>query len=154
MSATRHPPWYAAQLITMPRFVSPAAGSGGGCVANSYISLMLTPRQSWGACLGLRDCSRHGDVLPAKRVRPDAPAKRYRARTDGGKLAQPREQLQCPLWVKSRHWGRRDRCPLYPQKQTLELSRVMSALCQKRTLRTAAKISLCGFRFCMSFIGA
>src|SRR5262249_8888491 len=24
-------------------------------------------------------------------------------------------------------------CPLYPQKQTLELSRVMSAMCQKRT---------------------
>src|SRR5262249_10162558 len=24
-------------------------------------------------------------------------------------------------------------CPLYPQKRTLELSRVMSALCQKRT---------------------
>src|SRR5262245_52535308 len=26
------------------------------------------------------------------------------------------------------------RCPLYPQKQTLELSGTMSALCQKRTL--------------------
>ena len=25
----------------------------------------------------------------------------------------------CPLWVKSRHWGRCDRCPLYPQKRTL-----------------------------------
>ena len=25
-------------------------------------------------------------------------------------------------------------CPLYPQKRTLELSRVMSAFCQKRTL--------------------
>jgi len=24
-------------------------------------------------------------------------------------------------------------CPLYPQKRTLELSRAMSALCQKRT---------------------
>jgi hypothetical protein len=27
------------------------------------------------------------------------------------------------------------RCPLYPQKRTLKLSRVMSALCQKQTLR-------------------
>ena len=28
-------------------------------------------------------------------------------------------------------------CPLYPQKQTLELNRVMSALCQKRTFEQA-----------------
>src|SRR5262249_51295853 len=40
---------------------------------------------------------------------------------------------RCPLWVKSGHWGTSEQCPLYPQKQTLELSRVMSALCQKRT---------------------
>jgi hypothetical protein len=32
-----------------------------------------------------------------------------------------------------------DACPLYPQKQTLELSRVMSALCQKRTFCAAAE---------------
>src|SRR6516164_1780977 len=41
-------------------------------------------------------------------------------------------------------WGRDDgsasnRCPLYPQKQTSELSRVMSALCQKRTLEAQKK---------------
>src|SRR6516165_10991710 len=41
-------------------------------------------------------------------------------------------------WVKSRHWGRCDRCPLYPQKRTLELSREMSALCQKQTFCGAA----------------
>src|SRR6516162_4224699 len=40
---------------------------------------------------------------------------------------------QCTLWVKSRHRGTSDQCPLYPQKRTSELSRRMSALCQKRT---------------------
>jgi hypothetical protein len=30
-------------------------------------------------------------------------------------------------------------CPLYPQKQTLDLSRVMSALCQKQTFCTAVR---------------
>src|SRR6516225_6509116 len=35
------------------------------------------------------------------------------------------------LWDRSPS----NRCPLYPQKQTSELSREMSALCQKRTLR-------------------
>jgi hypothetical protein len=40
---------------------------------------------------------------------------------------------QCPLWVKSRHQGLSARCPLYPQKQTLELSREVAALCEKRT---------------------
>jgi hypothetical protein len=25
---------------------------------------------------------------------------------------------QCPLWVKSRHYGLKSRCPLYPQKRT------------------------------------
>src|SRR5215472_13719792 len=38
-----------------------------------------------------------------------------------------------PLWVKSGHWGTSEQCPLYPQKRTLELTRVMSALCQKQT---------------------
>src|SRR6516162_7098454 len=42
---------------------------------------------------------------------------------------------KCPLWVKSRHRGTSNQCPLYPRKRTLELSRVMSALCQKRTFR-------------------
>jgi len=36
---------------------------------------------------------------------------------------------------KSGHQGTFNQCPLCPQKQTLELSRAMSALCQKRTLR-------------------
>ena len=49
---------------------------------------------------------------------------------------------QCPLWVKSGHFGVPKRCPLYPQEQTLELSRVMSALCQKQTFCTAKKMSL------------
>src|SRR6516225_9992832 len=44
--------------------------------------------------------------------------------------------LPMPLWVKSGHRGRLKECPLYPQKRTSELSRVMSALCQKRTLAT------------------
>jgi len=38
-----------------------------------------------------------------------------------------------PLWVKSRHRKGSAECPLYPQKRTLELSRAMSALCQKQT---------------------
>jgi hypothetical protein len=25
---------------------------------------------------------------------------------------------ECPLWVKSRHYGMSDQCPLYPQKLT------------------------------------
>src|SRR5262249_11543789 len=44
-----------------------------------------------------------------------------------------RKQAVCPLWVKSRHCGISNQCPLYPQKRTLELSREMSALCQKQT---------------------
>src|SRR6516164_1336670 len=43
--------------------------------------------------------------------------------------------FKCLLWVKSRHRGIFNQCPLYPQKRTLELSHGMSALCQKRTLR-------------------
>ena len=42
-------------------------------------------------------------------------------------------QMQCPLWVKSRHTGRSEQCPLYPQERTLVERIVMSALCQKRT---------------------
>src|SRR5262249_37200130 len=42
-------------------------------------------------------------------------------------------RTRCPLWVISRHCISRASCPLYPQKQTSELNRVMSALCQKRT---------------------
>ena|SRR6516164_9260452 len=39
----------------------------------------------------------------------------------------------CPLWVISGHCAVSGQCPLYPQKQTLELSLEMSALCHKRT---------------------
>ena len=46
----------------------------------------------------------------------------------------------CPLWVKSRHRDISNQCPLYPQKQTFGDTIGMSALCQKRTLRTAANI--------------
>src|SRR6516165_2763974 len=42
----------------------------------------------------------------------------------------------CPLWVKRRHSAMFDACPLYPQKRTSELTRVMSALCQKWTFTT------------------
>jgi hypothetical protein len=59
---------------------------------------------------------------------------RSRAGADAGKRARHSSNEECPLWVKSGHCGAAVRCPLYPQKQTLELSRVMSALCQKRTL--------------------
>jgi tripartite-type tricarboxylate transporter receptor subunit TctC len=36
----------------------------------------------------------------------------------------------------------RGRCPLYPQKRTLKLSRAMSALCQKRTFRPLVVLSI------------
>src|SRR6516164_5631819 len=48
----------------------------------------------------------------------------------------------CPLWVKSRHRGYLNECPLYPQKQTSEPSRAMSALCQKRTFCAAVEALL------------
>src|SRR5262249_33524316 len=41
--------------------------------------------------------------------------------------------VPCPLWVKSGHFVKSGRCPLYPRERTSELNRVMSALCQKRT---------------------
>ena len=28
-------------------------------------------------------------------------------------------RTECPLWVKSRHWGKSEQCPLYPRKRTL-----------------------------------
>src|SRR5215469_8569324 len=37
-------------------------------------------------------------------------------------------------WVRSGDRSASAQCPLYSQKRTLELGRVMSALCQKRTL--------------------
>src|SRR5262249_43464478 len=40
---------------------------------------------------------------------------------------------QCPLWVISGHFGKSDRCALYPQKRTSWSGIAMSALCQKRT---------------------
>jgi hypothetical protein len=45
----------------------------------------------------------------------------------------------CPLWVRSRHSATSERCLLYPRKRTLGLSRVMSALCQKRTFAPSAR---------------
>ena len=51
--------------------------------------------------------------------------------------SQQNFERECPLWVISGHSVMSERCPLYPQKWTLELSRVMSALCQKRTTRAA-----------------
>jgi|SRR6516164_3827944 len=49
---------------------------------------------------------------------------------------------QCPLWVRSRHRKGSAECLLHPQKRTLELTRMMSALCQKRTFCAAAERSL------------
>src|SRR5215470_2277739 len=42
--------------------------------------------------------------------------------------------FKCPLWVKSRHRGISNECPLYPQKRTFVTATGMSALCQKRTI--------------------
>ena len=35
------------------------------------------------------------------------------------KQGEPEGTNKCPLWVKSRHRGTSDQCPLYPQKRTL-----------------------------------
>jgi hypothetical protein len=43
------------------------------------------------------------------------------------------QQLQCPLWVKSRHVQCINPCPLYPRKPTCAVQLGMSALCQERT---------------------
>src|SRR6516165_4882961 len=67
---------------------------------------------------------------------------RISSRNDVGRYSiVPVTQLwrgQRPLWVKSRYWGRCDRCPLYPQKRTFVEGVWMSALCQKRTFDTLA----------------
>src|SRR5262249_15938771 len=44
--------------------------------------------------------------------------------------------------VLSGHFAISGRCPLYPQKLTLELSRVMSALCQKQTFNFRVRCDL------------
>jgi len=45
-------------------------------------------------------------------------------------------QLECPLWVKSRHSGDRYGCPLYPQKRTFydapKWTSLESSLCTAR----------------------
>src|SRR5215469_1560451 len=43
-----------------------------------------------------------------------------------------RQAAECPLWVKSGHSRRFAQCPLYPQKQTSEQMRSMSAKCQNQ----------------------
>ncbi len=40
---------------------------------------------------------------------------------------------ECPLWVKSGHWSRRQECPLYPRKRTFSEAVQMSAKCQMQT---------------------
>ena len=46
----------------------------------------------------------------------------------------------CPLWVKSRHRGISNQCPLYPQKRTLEPARVLPSTQQLRQLGNIAAI--------------
>src|SRR5262249_27637683 len=43
-------------------------------------------------------------------------------RTNGRGVRLFRAQ-QCPLWVKSGHWGNATACPLYPQKRTIAVRR-------------------------------
>jgi hypothetical protein len=64
----------------------------------------------------------------------------WRNRVQGSVCAAAIRNRPCPLWVKSRHRGTSNQCLLYPQKRTLELSRGMSALCQKRTSRRARPV--------------
>jgi hypothetical protein len=57
-------------------------------------------------------------------------------RADMAPWRTPWKARSCPLWVKSRHWGTSEQCPLYPRKQTSVEPVGMSALCQKRTWAT------------------
>ena len=58
----------------------------------------------------------------------------------------------CPLWVKSRHQRTLRQCPpLYPQKRTWMGTLAMSALCQKRTFRSAIAMSPFWARSCRLF---
>src|SRR5215470_14511276 len=54
----------------------------------------------------------------------------------GSVCAAAIQNRSCPLWVKSRHCGTSNQCPLYPQKRTLILS-----LCQKRTFMGAFAVN-------------
>src|SRR5215470_9688058 len=58
------------------------------------------------------------------------------------KLPLPHTRCECPLWVKSGHDGSNLQCPLYPQKRTSVEAVGMSALCQKQTFCTAARMLL------------
>src|SRR6516164_1763477 len=58
----------------------------------------------------------------------------------------PQSRRSCPLWVKIGHWATSEQCPLYPQKRTSELSRGMSALCQKRTSAISFDEFICAGR--------
>src|SRR5262249_11270402 len=49
---------------------------------------------------------------------------------------------RCPLWVKSGHRSTSSQCLLYSQKGTSELTRGMSALCQKQTHAVQQKIAI------------
>src|SRR5215472_9142988 len=60
--------------------------------------------------------------------------------------------LQFPLWVISGHSPTFGRCPLYAQKRTLELTRVMSALCQKQTYAVQHKIDKRSPRRCVEMV--
>ena len=39
--------------------------------------------------------------------------------------------IECPLWVKSRHQGISNQCPLYPRKRTFRTPSSMSVICSK-----------------------
>ena len=52
--------------------------------------------------------------------------------------------LRCLTGVITGHFTTSGGCPLYPQKRTSELSREMSALCQKRTFRLLLDIIVGG----------
>ena|SRR6516165_4486108 len=101
---------------------------------------------AWRYCLplGPRSFSLafHGALPSGRRLNPTTPLERLciTANLSG----------QCLLWVKSRHRGTSNQCPLYPQKRTSIEPVGMSALCQQRTSvsyainSSALTISVCG----------
>ena len=58
----------------------------------------------------------------------------------------PKRAAPCPLWVKSRHRGTSNQCPLYPQKRTSRSATGMSALCQIQTFCTAKRTSISEYK--------
>src|SRR6516165_12733390 len=73
------------------------------------------------------------NVTNSRRLIAFSKAQDWTLKVSHRKVTDMVARSRCPLWVKSIHRDTFNRCPLYPQKRTSELTRGMSALCQKQT---------------------